>query len=253
MNSLENRIIWIVGGGSGIGKAIALKASGEGARVWISGRRDGALKCVAQAASRCGNKITIAPCDATDPGQVKKTAGSIIKQAKRIDALVISIGWAISGSLTDTSYEDWKGLSNVHLDSMFLCSREALPGLKRSKNGDILIIGSIFGLRGKENRLAYCTMKGGVANFVRALALDLAGSVRVNSVCPGWVETEMSMSLVNSSKDPRKALRDRHGWHPMGRGGKPEEVADFCAFLLSNKSNWLTGQNIALDGGYTAR
>ncbi|OGW84710.1 MAG: hypothetical protein A2987_06680 [Omnitrophica bacterium RIFCSPLOWO2_01_FULL_45_10] len=96
-------------------------------------------------------------------------------------------------------------------------------------------------------------MKGGVVNFVRALALDLAGSVRVNSICPGWVETDMSMALVKAAPSPKSALSERHGWHPMGRGGSPREVADLCVYLVSEKAAWMTGQNIALDGGYTAR
>lgn len=253
MNMLKNRIVWIVGGGSGMGRAIALKASQEGAKVWISGRRKSALRETAGVAAKRDKIINIAPCDATDPKQVKKVAGSIIRKKGRIDILVISIGWAVAGGLKDTSFEDWKELERVHLDAMFLCCQETLPGFKKSKDPNILIIGSIFGLKGKENRLAYCTMKGGVANFVRALALDLAGSVRVNSICPGWVETEMSMSLVKASKDPSSALKQRHNWHPMGRGGKPEEVADLSIFLISDKAAWMTGQNIALDGGYTAR
>jgi NAD(P)-dependent dehydrogenase (short-subunit alcohol dehydrogenase family) len=184
---------------------------------------------------------------------VKRAVATILKRDGGIDGLVISIGWAVAGTIEETSFEDWRKLSAVHLDGMFLTCREALKGLRNSGHGSIVIIGSMFGLKGKEGRLAYCTMKGGVVNFVRSLALDLAGSVRVNSICPGWVETEMSMRLVNAAEDPPAAWRDRQQWHPMGRGGKPEEVAELCVFMLSDRAGWMTGQNVALDGGATAR
>lgn len=253
MKNSENRVVWVMGGGSGIGRAIAVKAASEGARVWISGRRESALRETARIAKNKGEAVRIAICDATLPGQVERIANDIVKEESKIDALVISIGHAKAGTINDTSFEDWKELEGIHLDAMFLCCKEALKALTKSKDANILIIGSIFGLRGKENRLAYCTMKGGVVNFVRALALDLAGKIRVNSICPGWVKTEMSMKLVKAAQDPKAALAQRQNWHPMGRSGSPEEVADLCMYLISDKAGWLTGQNIALDGGYTAK
>ncbi|TAM37183.1 SDR family oxidoreductase [bacterium] len=253
MNNLKNRTVWVVGGGSGIGRAISVKTALEGAKVWISGRNIVNLNETAGIIKRKHGSARVSVCDAVDYLQVKKTADEIINKDGRIDTLVVSIGRAIPGSLLDTSFENWKDLQSQHLDSLFLCCRQALAGLKKSKNANILVIGSIFGLKGKENRLAYCTVKGGVANFVRALALDLAGKVRVNSICPGWVQTEMSMKLVDATEDPKATLKARHGWHPIGRGGTPEEVADLAMYLISDKASWMTGQNIALDGGYTAR
>lgn len=253
MNALKNRVVWVVGGGSGIGQAIAVKAAIEGARVIISGRRSGVLEKTVKIARKKNRIIKALPLDATDPAQVNTIAGQILKRYIKIDALVISIGYAIKGGLANTTFEDWKDLEKVHLDAMFLCAKAALSGLKKSKYANILIIGSIFGLRGKEDRLAYCTMKGGVANFVRSLALELSGKIRVNSICPGWVETDMSLKLVKETPDPCAALMERHLWHPMGRGGKPQEIADLSMYLISDKAAWMTGQNIALDGGYTAR
>ena len=253
MKMLKKEVVWVVGGGSGIGRAISVKAALEGAKVWISGRNITNLNETGKIIKRKRGSASVAACDATDYLQVKKTVDEIIGKHGKIDTLVISIGRAIPGSLHDTSFENWKDLQSQHLDPLFLCCREALAGLKKSKNANILVIGSIFGLRGKENRLAYCTVKGGVANFVRALALDLAGKVRVNSICPGWVQTEMSMKLVNGTDDPKATLKARHGWHPIGRGGTPEEVADLAIYLISDKASWMTGQNISLDGGYTAR
>ncbi|MCL4491447.1 MAG: SDR family oxidoreductase [Nitrospirae bacterium] len=250
---LKGRIIWVVGGGSGIGRAIALKAAGEGGKVYISGRRESLLAETVKAGTELGHMMYPYSCDALNPEQVDATAQSIINENGRIDSLVLSVGQAIAGDLINTSFQDWKYMQQSHLDTLFLCCKASMEGLKKSSGGNIVILGSIFGLRGKENRLAYCTVKGAIANFVRALALDLAGSVRVNSVCPGWVRTEMSLKLVNNTSDPESTLLERHRWHPMGRGGEPDEVADLAVFIMSGKAAWMTGQNIALDGGYTAR
>lgn len=250
---LKNQVVWIIGGGSGIGRSIALRLPALGATVWISGRREAMLKETAKIAKKNGFSIKISVCDAVSPSQLEQTVDKIGKVSGRIDSLVISVGHTIPGTLESISFEQWQEMQRAHLDAMFFSCKKALPLLKKSASASILIIGSIFGLRGKENRLAYCTMKGGVVNFVRALALDLAGKVRVNSICPGWVKTEMSMSLVREAADPAKELVLRHGWHPMGRGGEPEDIAGLAIFLLSLDSCWMTGQNIAIDGGYTAR
>jgi meso-butanediol dehydrogenase/(S,S)-butanediol dehydrogenase/diacetyl reductase len=185
--------------------------------------------------------------------QVTTVVKTIIAKTKRLDSIVISIGSAQAGTIEDTTLQQWQDMQQVHLDGMFNCCKAAVPHLKKSKHANILIIGSVIGLVGKDNRLAYCTVKGAVANFTRAMALDLAGKIRVNSICPGWVKTDMSMKLVRATPEPTVTLRQRHLWHPMGRGGTPEEVASLAVFLLSDQAAWMTGQNIALDGGYTAR
>lgn len=126
--------------------------------------------------------------------------------------------------------------------------------MQKNKGGSVIFIGSMFGLTGAKDRIGYCAAKGGLVNLTRAMALDHAREhIRINSICPGFVETEMSMAIVKNSKNPAKALKERYDWHPMGRGGKPEEIAAAALYLASDESEWVTGINMALDGGYTAR
>lgn len=250
---MDAPLYWIVGAGSGIGRAMALKCLAQGCRVYLSGRRQAALEETAALARELPGQPVVLPLDAARPGQAAAAAGDILDRHGRIDALALSVGAAAAGGLADTSLETWRHMATSHLDTVFLACQAALPGLTAAPDGNILIIGSIFGLRGKANRLAYCTVKGGIVNFTRSLALELAGQVRVNSICPGWVATDMSLSLVNAAPDPAAALQDRRDWHPMGRGGSPEEVAETAWFVMSGAAAWMTGQNIALDGGYTAR
>lgn len=248
----QGRTAWVLGGGSGIGQGIALGLAEAGAEVWLSGRRVSRLEMTASKPAD-PSSMHVLPCDATDYPSLEQAVRTIAEASGSLDTLVVSIGRAVAGSLEDTSLEDWHELSFVHLGGMFQACKAALPLLKQSgKDPNILIVGSAFGLKGVKNRLAYCTVKGGVANFVRALSLDLAGSVRVNGLCPGWVKTDMSMSIVESSLDPTKALEERNGWHPMNRGGSVEEVGGMAVFLTSAQAAWMTGQNVALDGGMTA-
>jgi meso-butanediol dehydrogenase/(S,S)-butanediol dehydrogenase/diacetyl reductase len=252
VSALADKVVWVVGGGSGLGRAIALEAAREGAVVWLSGRRPEALaETVALGAER-GFALTARPCDALSPEEVDATASEITASHGRLDALLLSLGAACAGSLATTPFTAWKRMQESHLDTMFHLCQRCLGPLAAAPDGNIVILGSLFGLVGKKDRLAYCTVKGAVVNFVRAMALDLAGSVRVNSICPGWVATDMSMALVQAAPDPAAALAERAGWHPMGRGGRPEEVAALAVYLASGKAAWMTGQSIALDGGCTA-
>jgi NAD(P)-dependent dehydrogenase (short-subunit alcohol dehydrogenase family) len=252
MNELAGKIVWVVGGGSGLGRATALLAAREGATVWISGRRDEALAETAALAEKEGTVVMARSCDALEPAAVDRVVSELEARHGGLDSLMVSVGAACAGSLAETTFETWKRMQESHLDAMFHVCQRCLGPLAAASDGNMVILGSIFGLVGKKDRLAYCTVKGAVANFVRAMALDLAGVVRVNSLCPGWVATEMSLGLVRSAPDPSAALAERAAWHPMGRGGTPEEVAELAVFLASEKAAWMTGQNIALDGGYTA-
>lgn len=253
MSMLTDKVVWVIGGGSGIGRAVALAAAKEGAIVYVSGRRVAALEETVNLAESSGTSMVKRPLDAANLPLLQAQIAEIVSEHGRLDSLVVSVGQAKTGTIESTTLDEWHQMLTGHLDVPFMACKAAVSALRASNDGNILLMGSVFGLRGRKERLAYCTAKGGLVNFTRALALDLAGGVRVNSVCPGWVRTPMSMALVNAALDPTAAMTERNAWHPMNRGGDPEEVAALAVFLMSKHSSWTTGQNLPIDGGYTAR
>jgi NAD(P)-dependent dehydrogenase (short-subunit alcohol dehydrogenase family) len=141
----------------------------------------------------------------------------------------------------------------ANLTGTFLVSRAGVPMLRRAGGGSIVNIGSYLGLVGLKNRAAYCASKGGVTLLTKAMALDHAAEkIRVNCICPALVETEMALGAMQRMPDPAAYRKLRESQIPMGRAGRPEEVAELAVFLASDESGWMTGNAIALDGGSTA-
>ena len=167
--------------------------------------------------------------------------------------LVNNAGILHVGSVEETSEAEWDRLMDVDLKGVFLVSRAALPELRKSGRGAIVNIGSVLGLVGMKKRAAYAAAKGGVTMLTKAMALDHAQEgIRVNCICPAIVETDLVQMILSQAPDREAAVRLRTAQIPLGRMGKPEDVAAMAVFLASEESSWLTGAAIALDGGLTA-
>ena len=167
--------------------------------------------------------------------------------------LVNNAGILHVGSVEETSEAEWDRLVDVNLKGTFLVSRAALPELRRAGGGTIVNIGSVLGLVGMKKRAAYAAAKGGVTMLTKAMALDHAQEgIRVNCICPAIVETDLVQTILSQAPDREAAVRLRTAQIPLGRMGKPEDVAALAVFLASEESSWLTGAAIALDGGLTA-
>ena len=151
------------------------------------------------------------------------------------------------------SEADWDRVITVNLKGPFLMSRAALKEFRMAGGGTIVNIGSVLGLVAMKDRAAYCASKGGVTLLTKAMALDHAHeNVRVNCICPSIVETELVKGLFDDSEQGRRLKQSRVGTIPLGRFGKPANVAEVAVFLASEESSWLTGTAIPLDGGLTA-
>lgn len=253
MTRLAGKKALITGGGTGIGRACALAFAREGARVALAGRRAEPLSAVAAEIYNAGGEALAVQCDVTKVDQVERAVGTAADRFGGLNIVVNSAGALVPGSAEETSEAHWDRLIAVNLKGTFLVSRAALAWLRRAGGGSIINIGSVLGLVGMKKRAAYAAAKGGVTLLTKAMALDHAHeNIRVNCICPGLVETELIESMIAGRSDPAAFRRQRAEQIPLGRIGRPEDMAGMAVFLASDESSWLTGAALPLDGGLTA-
>jgi NAD(P)-dependent dehydrogenase (short-subunit alcohol dehydrogenase family) len=253
MPRLSGKSAFITGGGTGIGRACALAFAAEGAKVAIAGRRKGPLEAVAREIEASGGSALAVECDVVDRTAVQSAIATVERHGGGLDILVNNAGAIVVGSVEETSDEDWSRVTEINMTGTFLVSRTAIPALRRSGGGSIINIGSYLGIAGRRQRAAYCAAKAGVAGLTRAMALDHApDKIRVNCICPAMIETEMATQSLSKAADPEAARGLRIAEIPLGRLGKPEDVAFMAVYLASDESSWVTGVSFPLDGGQTA-
>jgi meso-butanediol dehydrogenase / (S,S)-butanediol dehydrogenase / diacetyl reductase len=250
---LSGKVAFITGGGTGIGRASALAFAAEGAKVAVAGRRKEPLTAVALEIQSSGGKALALACDIVDRGAVEAAISSVAQHFGLLNVIVNNAGAVMVGTAEETSDEDWNSVLATNLTGTFHVSRAAIPALRKAGGGSIVNIGSYLGIVGRERRAAYCAAKAGVAGLTRAMALDHArDNIRVNCVCPAIVETEMSLLSLSKAADPEAARKQRIAELPLGRFGKPEDIALMALYLASDESSWVTGTVFPIDGGQTA-
>lgn len=242
---LDGRTALVTGGASGIGESTCRALAGAGASVVIAdvdrARAD------ALAAELPGSAVLM--LDITDEPAVRDAFANI----KRLDILVNNAGIGLVGNIEETELLDFERLFRVNVTGMFLASQSALPKLLETK-GCIVNIGSVAGLVGVKRRFAYCATKGAVVALTRQLAVDYAGRMRVNCVCPGTVETPFVEGYLEKfhKHEKDKVRAELHARQPVGRMGRPDEIANLVLYLCSNEAEFVTGSAITIDGGWTA-
>jgi len=250
---LAGKTALITGGGTGIGRACALLFAREGARVAVAGRSAEPLRAVVAEIERAGGQALAATCDVTQAQQVERAVRATVERFGALNVLVNNAGVLALGSVEQTPESEWARVLGVNLTGTFLVSRAALPELRKAGGGSIVNISSLYGLIGLKNRAAYAASKGGVTQLTRSMALDHAHEgIRVNCVCPAIVETEMIQQVFANQPDPAALRRQRIEQIPLGRMGRPEDVAQLALFLASDESLWMTGAALPLDGGLSA-
>jgi meso-butanediol dehydrogenase / (S,S)-butanediol dehydrogenase / diacetyl reductase len=244
---LINKTAIITGGGSGIGKGIALAFAREGAKVAIAGRTKDKLDSVA---AEIGPNCLTVQADVGNPEDIRRLIETAVAHFGGLNVLVNNAALLLPGTAESHNDADWEQTFKVNVRGLWLMCRAALPHLRAAGGGSIINIGSVLSMVAARNRVAYSSSKGAVLSMTRAMALDHAAEkVRVNCICPGIVETEM---VARFSLD-ENARRQRIAWHPMGRFGQPEDIAQAAIFLASDESAWMTGTAFPVDGGYTAQ
>lgn len=241
------RVALITGAARGIGLATARRFLAEGWCVALLDI-DGETLATTAAALNLPGRVLALEADVASAAEVQQAVETIALRFERIDALVNNAGTAVFKPALETTPAEWQRVIDVNLTGPFLCTQAVAPLMRRHGGGAIVNITSISGLRASTLRVAYGTSKAGLAHLTKQLAAELAShKIRVNAVAPGPVETEMAKKVHSA------AIRsDYHDAIPLGRYGLEEEIAEAVLFLCSDRASYITGQNLAVDGGFDA-
>ncbi|MCJ8746799.1 hypothetical protein PDJAM_G00145950 [Pangasius djambal] len=248
--SLKDKVALITGASSGIGAATALLFARLGAQLALNGRdMDNLSKVAKECEERGGKKPLLVPGDLTDEGTVKKTVEETVAHFGRLDVLINSAGILAMGTIETTDLAQYDKVMNVNVRSVYHLTHLCVPHLIQTK-GCIVNVSSVNGQRSFPGVLAYCMSKSAIDQFTRCVALELAPKqVRVNSVGPGVIVTEVHKRAGLDVEQYKQFLEKCKVTHALGRPGEVEEVAQAIAFLASDASTFITGVNLPVDGG----
>jgi NAD(P)-dependent dehydrogenase (short-subunit alcohol dehydrogenase family) len=255
MGILDDRAVLITGAASGIGRATALEAYAEGARLLLSDVDVAAGEALAAEITGQGGTAVFARCDVTNEPEVEALVARTTGELGRLDGAFNCAGiLGTVGMTTDTSFDDWRRIIDVDLNGVFLCTKHELRAMAAQGSGAILNMASAAGVIGWAGACGYVAAKHGVVGLSKSAALEFAAQgVRVNAICPSYVETPMVEDLFANLLGGDPAYVDAAlANHPIGRFAKPAEIAAACVWLLSDKASFVTGTAMSVDGGYTA-
>ena len=244
---LQGRRILITGAASGIGLATAARFAAEGAKVAMLDRNEGQL---ATQSARLG--LVAVTADVADEASVQAAVAQAVRDLGGLDGVVNAAGVDLLRPFAETTAADWRRVMAVDIDGPFHICAAALPAMRAAGRGTIVNIASGAGLRPIENRTAYCSAKAALVMFSKALAMDLtADHIRVNAICPGFIDTPMARGSYEQAPDPEAELRKIMDRYVIKRAGQPDDIANAALFLTCDESAYVTGTAMAVDGGRT--
>jgi NAD(P)-dependent dehydrogenase (short-subunit alcohol dehydrogenase family) len=249
----EGKAAVVTGAGSGIGEATALAFGREGASVLAADRRAGTAEATARRIGAEGGKAIAAAGDVSRADDCRRLVAQAVEAFGRLDILINNAGIGTTGTVLTTDEDTFDRLVAVNLKGTFLMSKAALEVMVPRQSGVIVNAGSIAGLTGIPERAAYVATKFAVVGLTRTMARDhVKDGIRVNCVCPGTTLTPWIDERLAEAKDPKTAMAALEARQPMGRLGRPEEMAAAYLFLASDESAFTTGTALVVDGGYLA-
>ncbi len=247
---LKDKIVIVTGAGTGIGRACALALAGEGAKVALVGRRKEKLDAVAR---EIGDSAQVIAGDVSAASGIERAVGQAVASFGGLNVLLNNAGVLHIGTAEQISEKQWDETFNTNVRGLWMLSRAVLPHMRKAGGGSIINMASVLGINGARNRAAYAASKGAVVLLTKCMAIDHGHeNIRVNAICPSFVETDLTAAVLSQASDPQAVRRERIAAHPIGRLGKPEDIAALAVYLASDESSWVTGATFPVDGGYLA-
>ncbi len=251
---LKDKVALITGAGSGIGRAAAIRFAQEGARVVVADwNPTGGAEAVATIQVQGGQAVYV-EADVSREEDVRRMVETAVNTYGALHILFNNAGIQVFGTVADTSEAAWHKVLDVNLKGVYLGCKYAIPQMIRQEGGSIINTSSVLGLVGDPDLPAYCATKGGILAMTRSMAQAHGRQgIRVNSICPGDVETPLVIEYFDHQPDPAEARRKVAAEYALGRIARPEEVANVALFLASDESSFVTGTYIVVDGGLTSK
>ena len=254
MGRLDGKVAVVTGGAHGIGRASAKAFAAEGARVAIGDVDEPDGKACAEEIVDTGGDAVFVRTDVTSMDDVRALVGAAVERWGRLDVMFNNVGVAISGSAGEMSEDEWGRVIDVNLTGVWRGMRVAIPIMLEAGGGSIVNSSSVQGHVGFLGWSGYAASKGGIDALTRQAAVEYASrGIRVNSIVPGTILTEMNERILREVDDPDALQAEWRAMHPVGRVGTPEEVAAVVVFLASDESSFVTGESLRVDGGMVVR
>ena len=249
-HTLQGKIALITGGASGIGRATALLFAREGASVAIADLNAAAGQQLVNEITTAGGRAIFEPADVTNAADCQRVVERTVREFGTIHILFNNAGIIRRASVVELTEQDWDRVMAVNVKSIFLMSREVIPVMEKAGGGSIINTASGWGLAGGPKAAVYCASKGAVVLLTKAMAIDHGPQkIRVNCICPGDTDTAMLRTEAQQLGEPADGFLKAAASRPLGRVGKPEEIAQAALYLASDASSFVTGTALVVDGG----
>ena len=246
----KNKTIVITGAGSGIGRACAAEFAKEGAQVVIADINLNSAEETVALIKVSGGEAFAVETDVSNPASVQKLVDETVSRFSNVHALVNNAAIQVNKTVEDTSFEEWNQQLSINLGGVFLCSKYFLPHLRTTK-GNIVNMSSVNGFFVEPTCAGYCATKAAIIGLTKAMAIDHGNQgVRVNCICPGYIDAGLAEGYFQSQPDPAKARTEAGKLHALWRIGNPEEVGRVAVFLASDDASFVTGSSFVVDGGF---